>query len=75
MLFKRASPGRVFVVGVGLDPEPLNRLPTPKPEIASGWGDKPVVGFIGQLGSQKADIIVHEQCHLSGKFFLMSIFY
>jgi len=23
-------------------------VPTPKPEIASGWGDKPVVGFIGQ---------------------------
>lgn len=48
-----ASPERVFVVGVGLDPEPFEQITNAQAKHRLGLEDKPVVGFIGQLGGHK----------------------
>ena len=48
-----AAPERVFAVGVGLDPEPFAGIPCSQAKLRFGLEDKPVVGFIGQLGGHK----------------------
>lgn len=48
-----ASPKRVFVVGVGVDPEPFEHISSAEAKRRLGLEGKPVVGFIGQLGGHK----------------------
>ena len=47
------SPERVFTVGVGLDPKPFAGISNSQAKKRFGLEDKPVVGFIGQLGGHK----------------------
>lgn len=44
---------KVEVIGVGVDPEPFERIDPLAAKRAIGLGDVPVVGFIGQLGVHK----------------------
>ncbi|MEQ8969671.1 MAG: glycosyltransferase family 4 protein [Coleofasciculus sp. C1-SOL-03] len=48
-----ASPERVFVVGLGVDPEPFAQVSSDEAKQRLGFDHKPVVGFIGQLGGHK----------------------
>lgn len=48
-----ASPERVAVVGVGVDPEPFQQVSPQEAKRRLGLEGKPVVGFIGQLGGHK----------------------
>jgi glycosyltransferase involved in cell wall biosynthesis len=48
-----ASPERVFVVGLGVDPEPFEQVSSDEAKQRLGLENKPVVGFIGQLGGHK----------------------
>ncbi|HBE16938.1 MAG TPA: hypothetical protein DEG17_11835 [Cyanobacteria bacterium UBA11149] len=48
-----ASPDRVFVVGLGVDPEQFNLISSNEAKSSLGFGDNPLVGFIGQLGGHK----------------------
>lgn len=44
---------RVDVIGLGVDPEPFDDVDAAAAKRALGFGDHPVIGFIGQLGVHK----------------------
>ena len=48
-----ASPERVAVIGVGVDPQPFESVSPAAAKQRLGLEGKPVVGFIGQLGGHK----------------------
>jgi len=47
------STEKVFVVGVGVDPEPFEKISSNEAKHRLGVDNKPIVGFIGQLGGHK----------------------
>lgn len=44
---------RVDVIGLGVDPEPFDAVDATAAKSALGFGEHPVIGFIGQLGVHK----------------------
>jgi glycogen synthase len=48
-----ASPDRVAVIGLGVDPEPFAQVAPTEAKRRLGVEDKPLVGYIGQLGGHK----------------------
>lgn len=55
-----ADPGRVFVIGVGVDPAQFEGVTRADARLRLGIDEAPVVGFIGQIGGHKGvDTLVH----------------
>lgn len=53
VISRGADPTRVFVVGVGVDPDQLRGVSSEDARLSLGFDDGPVVGFIGQIGGHK----------------------
>ena len=53
VISRGVSPDRVFVVGVGVDLKPFERVCAAEAKRRLGLEGRPVVGFIGQLGGHK----------------------
>jgi glycosyltransferase involved in cell wall biosynthesis len=53
VISRGADPGRVTVVGVGVDPDQFNGVSPDDARQMLGLDDGPVVGFIGQIGGHK----------------------
>lgn len=53
VIAKGADLERVEVIGLGVDPEPFAAVDAEAAKRALGFGDHPVIGFIGQLGVHK----------------------
>lgn len=60
VISRGASPKRVTVIGAGVDPEPYQKADRSMVRDRYGWGDEPVIGFIGQFSPHKgADTLLH----------------
>jgi glycosyltransferase involved in cell wall biosynthesis len=60
VISRGASPERVTVIGAGVDPLPYQKSDRAMLRDRYGWGDEPVVGFIGQFSPHKgADTLLH----------------
>jgi glycosyltransferase involved in cell wall biosynthesis len=53
VIYRGADPGRVTVIGVGVDPAPFQKGDGTQIRERYGWGKDPVVGFIGQFAPHK----------------------
>jgi glycosyltransferase involved in cell wall biosynthesis len=53
VISRGADPGRVTVIGVGVDPIPFHKADGTQIRERYGWGKDPVVGFIGQFAPHK----------------------
>jgi glycosyltransferase involved in cell wall biosynthesis len=53
VIARGARPDRVSVIGVGVDPSQFDRVSSSDARHSLGFGDCPVVGFIGQIGGHK----------------------
>ena len=62
-----ADPGRVRVVGAGVDIEPFDRIDKAEARRQLGMSDRKWVGFIGQLGSHKGvDVLLESDARSLG---------
>ena len=60
VISRGANPKRVTVIGAGVDPAPYQIADRSMLRDQYGWGDEPVVGFIGQFSPHKgADTLLH----------------
>lgn len=53
VIARGANPERVTVIGVGVDPDHLDPVDARAARARFGFGDGPVVGFIGQIAEHK----------------------
>ena len=53
VIYRGADPGRVTVIGVGVDPAAFQKADGTQIRDRYGWGKDPVVGFIGQFAPHK----------------------
>lgn len=55
---KGVDPQRVHVIGVGVYPEPYMGISSQDAKRRYGFGDDPVIGYIGQVAPQKLSMLI-----------------